>query len=168
MMSLATIDSPAFTLFHVAISLIASLSGIAVTYGLLIAKKIEGMTLVFLISTVATSVTGFFFHREHVLPSHIVGIISLVLLAAAIVALYRFKLRGTWCIVYVIGVVASFYLNVFVLIVQRFLKVPFLHALAPTQTEPAFLVTQGLTLLAFIAIGALSLVRFRPLATSEL
>ena len=165
-MTPAITDSPAFTQFHVAISLIAIFLGIAVMYGLLTAKKLEGVTLLFLVTTVATSVTGFFFHRDHVLPSHIVGIISLVLLGAAIVALYGFHLRGVWRMVYVIGAVASLYLNVFVLIVQSFLKVPFLHTLAPTQTEPAFLAVQGLALLVFLAIGVLSFVRFRPLATA--
>ena len=130
------------------------------------AKKLEGVTLLFLVTTVATSVTGFFFHRDHLLPSHVVGIISLVLLGAVIIALYGFHLRGVWRIVYVIGAVASLYFNVFVLIVQGFLKLPFLHALAPTQTEPAFLAVQGLALLVFLAIGVLSFVRFRPLATA--
>jgi hypothetical protein len=163
-MTQAIMDSPAFTLFHVAISLIAIICGVAVVYGFLAGKRLDGMTLVFLVTTVATSVTGFFFHRDQVLPSHIVGVISLVLLAAAIIALYGLRLRRLWRIVFIVGVVASFYLNVFVLIIQGFLKVPSLHALAPTQTEPPFLAIQGLALVAFAVIGILSLLRFRPRA----
>jgi hypothetical protein len=160
-------DSPAFTLFHVAISLIAIFSGLVVMYGLLAARKLEGVTLLFLVTTVATSVTGFFFHRDHLLPSHVVGMISLVLLGGAIVALYSFHLRGAWRVVYVAGAVASLYLNVFVLIVQSFLKIPFLHALAPTQSsEPAFVAAQGVALLAFVAVGTIAMMCFRPLATA--
>ncbi|HWE07669.1 MAG TPA: hypothetical protein VG274_13230 [Rhizomicrobium sp.] len=160
-------DSPAFTFFHVAISLIAILSGLVVMYGFLAARKLEGVTLIFLVTTVATSVTGFFFHRDHLLPSHIVGAISLLLLASAIVAHYSFHARGAWRIVYVACIVASFYLNVFVLIVQSFQKVPFLHALAPTQSsEPAFVAAQGLALVAFITAGAISLMRFRAPAVA--
>ena len=159
-------DSPAFTFFHVAISLIAILSGFVVVYGFLAARKLEGVTLLFLVTTVATSVTGFFFHRDHLLPSHVVGAISLLLLLGAIVALYSFHARGAWRVVYVVGIVASFYLNVFVLIIQSFQKVPFLHALAPTQSsEPAFVVVQGLALVAFVTVGAMSLMRFRATAT---
>jgi hypothetical protein len=165
-MTAVFMDSPAFTLFHVAISLIAIVAGVAVMYGFLAAKRLDGITLIFLLTTVATSVTGFFFHRDHVLPSHVVGVISLALLAAAIVALYGFHLRGFWRVVFIGGVVASFYLNVFVLIIQGFLKVPSLHALAPTQTEAPFLVIQGLALIVFAAVGVLSLLRFRPAVTA--
>lgn len=158
-------DSQAFTLTHVAISLIGILSGLAVVYGLLTAKKFEGWTFLFLITTVATSVTGFFFHRDHILPSQIVGVISLVLLAGAIIARYNFQMRGSWRVVYVDCAVASLYLNVFVLIVQAFLKIPFLHALAPTaSTEPTFVVVQGLALVIFLVIGFRSVRRFRPRA----
>jgi hypothetical protein len=158
-------DSQAFTLFHVAISLIAILSGLVVLYGLLTGNRMKTLTLLFLLTTVLTSVTGFFFHRDHILPSHIVGIISLVLLAAAIGALYLFELRGFWRIVYVVTAVISLYLNVFVLVVQAFLKVPALHALAPKGAEPPFAVTQGLVLVAFIVLGVLSARRFRPVTT---
>jgi hypothetical protein len=123
---------------------------------------LTGWTLLFLATTVATSVTGFGFHREQLLPSHIVGIISLVLLAVAILALYVFALRGAWRRIYVVTAVASLYLNVFVLIVQGFLKVPALHALAPTQNDPPFAIAQGIALIAFIAIGIAAARRFRP------
>ena len=112
--------------------------------------------------TVATSVTGFGFRRDQLLPSHIVGIISLVLLAVAILALYVYALRGAWRWVYVASAVASLYLNFFVLIVQAFLKVPALHALAPTQNEPPFALVQGIALIAFIALGAVAVRRFHP------
>jgi len=155
-------DSQAFTLLHVAISLIGILSGLPVLYGLLVTNRVSAATLLFLVTTVATSVSGFFFHRAHILPSHIVGIISLVLLTMAIVGLYSFHLRGAWRTIYVICAVTSLYLNVFVLVVQLFLKVPALHSLAPKGSEPPFAIAQGIVLVAFIALGVFALRRFRP------
>jgi hypothetical protein len=155
-------DSQGFTLFHVAISLIAILSGLVVLYGLLTANRMRGMTLLFLLTTVATSVTGYFFHRDHIMPSHIVGAISLLFLCVAIVALYTFRLRGIWRVVYVVGAVASLYLNVFVLIVQAFGKVSFLHVLAPSGSEPPFVIVQVIVLLAFVILGFAAVRRFRP------
>jgi len=155
-------DSQALTLFHVVISLIAIASGLIVLYGLLTANRMAGMTLVFLVTTIATSVTGFFFHRDHLLPSHIVGIISLLVLALTTFALYSGQLRGFWRPVYVIGAVISLYLNVFVLVAQSFLKVPALHALAPNGSEPPFAIAQGIVLVAFIVLGVLAVKRFHP------
>jgi len=155
-------DSQAFTLFHVAISLIAIVAGLIILYGLLTANRMAAMTLVFLVTTIATSVTGFFFHRDHLLPSHIVGIISLVVLALTTFALYSGKLRGFWRPVYVIGAVISLYFNVFVLVVQSFLKVPALHELAPNGSEPPFAIAQGVVLIAFIVLGVLAVKRFHP------
>jgi hypothetical protein len=156
-------DSPLFTLFHVAISLVGILSGVAVAYGLIKDRSFPVLTALFLASTVATSVTGFFFHRDHLLPSHILGIISLLILAPAIYGLYIGQLRGAWRGIYVGGAVTALYFNVFVLIIQSFQKIPPLHALAPTQsTEPAFAATQGVTLILFVAIGIVSLRRFHP------
>jgi len=155
-------DSQAFTLFHFAISLIAIVAGLIVLYGLLTANRMAAMTLVFLVTTIATSVTGFFFHRDHLLPSHIVGIISLVVLALTTFALYSGKLRGFWRPVYVIGAVISLYFNVFVLVVQSFLKVPALHELAPNGSEPPFAIAQGVVLIAFIVLGVLAVKRFHP------
>lgn len=157
-------DSQALTLFHVVISLIAIASGLIVLFGLLTASRMAGMTLVFLVTTIATSVTGFFFHRDHLLPSHIVGIISLVVLALTTFALYSGQLRGFWRSVYVIGAVISLYLNVFVLVAQSFLKVPALHALAPSGSEPPFAIAQGIVLVAFIVLGVLAVKRFHPAA----
>jgi hypothetical protein len=150
------------SLIHVALSLVGILSGLVVVAGMWKSTLLTGWTLLFLATPVATSVTGFGFHREHLLPSHIVGIISLVLLAVAILALYVFALRRAWRWIYVVTAVASLYLNVFVLIAQAFLKVPALHALAPTQNEPPFAIAQGIALVAFIAIGVSAARKFRP------
>jgi len=89
---------------------------------------------------VLTSVSGFGFPFEHLLPSHKVGILSLVILAVAIPARYAFHLAGRWRAIYIVGAATALYLNVFVLVFQSFLKVPALRALAPTQQEPPFLV----------------------------
>jgi hypothetical protein len=160
-------DSQIFTLFHVAISLIGILSGLIVAYGLVTDQRMPFLTAIFLVTTIATSVTGFFFHRDHILPSHILGIISLLLLLPATCGLYLQNLRGFWRPVYVVGAVASLYFNVFVLIIQSFQKIPVLHALAPTQsTEPAFAGAQGVALLLFIMIGAVALRRFQPVIFS--
>ena len=155
-------DSQALVFSHTAISLIAILAGLIVLYGLLTVNRMPAMTLFFLVTTIATSVTGFFFHREQLLPSHIVGILSLVVLAVTVLALYTYRLRGIWRAVYVIGAVISLYLNVFVLVVQSFLKVPALHQLAPQGNEPPFAIAQGVVLLLFIVLGFLAFKRFRP------
>jgi len=144
------------------LSLVGIASGFVVAAGMLKSDRMANWTLLFLAMTVATSVTGFGFRRDQLLPSHIVGIISLVLLAVAILALYVYALRGAWRWVYVASAVASLYLNFFVLIVQAFLKVPALHALAPTQNEPPFALVQGIALIAFIALGAVAVRRFHP------
>src|ERR1700674_2352469 len=120
-----------FTLVHVVISLIGIVAGFIVTFGLLAGKRLNGWTALFLLSTVATSASGFGFPFDHLLPSHKVGILSLVVLAAAILARYGFHLGGAWRSIYVVGAVVALYLNVFVLIVQLFQKVPALKALAP-------------------------------------
>ncbi len=131
-------------------------------YGLLTGKRLDGLTAVFLTTTVLTSVTGFGFPFEHLLPSHKVGIISLVILAVAIPARYVFHLAGKWRAVHVVGAATALYLNVFVLVVQSFLKVPALKALAPTQKEPPFLVAQLLVLLIFATLTVFATVRFHP------
>src|SRR5215472_2119939 len=113
-------DSQAFTLFHVAISLIGIASGLVVLYGLLNSATMPATTAVFLVTTVLTSLTGYFFHRDHILPSHIVGAISLALLVGALAAYYAFRLGGFWRPVYVVTAVMALYLNVFVLVVQSF------------------------------------------------
>ncbi len=147
---------------HVAISLVGILSGLVVLYGLLTANRMDGWTLLFLATTVATSVTGFFFPLNGFTPAIGVGILSLVILAVTIPARYRFHLSGGWRRIYVIGSVVALYLNVFVLVVQSFLKVPALHALAPQGNEPPFAIAQGIVLLLFVVAGFLSVRRFHP------
>ena len=155
-MSLAT-----YTLVHVLISLVGIGSGLVVLFGLVAAKRLERWTAVFLATTVATSVTGFGFPFDHLLPSHKVGFISLVVLAIAIAARYAFRLRGAWRHVYVAGAALALYLNVFVGVVQSFLKVPVLKALAPTQTEPPFVVSKGIVLVLFVGLAIIAAIRFR-------
>jgi hypothetical protein len=150
-----------FTQFHVMLSLLGILSGIIVVFGMLGSNRMPAMTAIFLASTVATSVTGFLFHFASFGPPEIVGVISLVVLAAAVAALYVFKLAGRWRLIYVVSAVFALYLNAFVGVVQTFQKVPFFHALAPTQAEPPFAVAQGIVLLAFIALGVAAAKKFQ-------
>jgi hypothetical protein len=150
-----------FTLAHVVISLIGIASGLVVSLGMLTGKRMDGWTALFLASTVATSGTGFGFPFDHVLPSHIVGGISLVVLAVAGYARYGARLAGGWRAVYVISAIVALYLNVFVLVVQLFRRVPALTALAPTQSEPPFAIAQGAVLVLFIALGVPATKRFR-------
>jgi hypothetical protein len=150
-----------FTFVHVLLSLAGIGSGLIVILGLLSGKRLDGWTALFLASTVATSVTGFLFPFDHLLPSHKVGFISLVVLAIAILARYAFHLAGAWRGIYVVFAAVALYLNVFVAVVQAFLKVPALKAMAPTQTEPPFLVAQISVLVIFIALTILAAIRFR-------
>jgi hypothetical protein len=150
-----------FTLLHVLISLAGIGSGFIVVYGLLTGKRLDGWTAIFLATTVLTSLTGFLFPVEHLLPSHIVGIISLVVLAIAILARYGLHLSGAWRWVYVVCSVLALYLNSFVAVVQSFLKVPALKALAPTQKEPPFLVVQLIVMALFIVLGILAVKKFQ-------
>jgi hypothetical protein len=152
----------AFTQFHVIISLIAIASGIVVALGMLGARLMPTMTTLFLATTVATSVTGFMFPTPFD-AADVIGIISLVFLALAILALYSYKLAGAWRGVYVVSALISLYLNCFVLIVQSFQKIPFFHALAPTGKEPPFAVAQGVLLILFIGLGVAAFKKFRPL-----
>src|SRR5262245_44931022 len=157
------------TAAHVVISLIAIVSGAVVCYGLIAAKRLNLWTVVFLATTVLTSVTGFiFFPIERFTPAIGVGIVSLFVLAVAIVARYYYRLAGRWRAAYVISSVVAFYFNVFVLVAQLFDKVPALKALAPTQSEPPFAVAQLVVLLAFVAIGVVGTKRFRVEQTSPL
>jgi hypothetical protein len=150
----------AFTLFHVVLSLIGIGAGFVVVYGLLGSKLYEGWTKLFLFTTLATSATGFLFPFHKFLPSHGVGIVSLIVLAIAIPAWYRFRLSGGWRRTYVVTSVIALYLNVFVLFAQLFQKVPALRTLAPTQTEPPFLFTQLTVLLGFIILAIWAAMKF--------
>jgi len=158
-MSLSTI-----TAVHVVISLIGIVSGFIVLSGLLGSNRMPGMTAIFLLSTILTSLTGFMFPFEKLLPSHMVGVISLVLLLVACIALYAMRLSGAWRSIYAVTALVSLYLNVFVLVIQAFLKIPVLTAVAPGNppSGPVFAVVQGIVLLFFIIaiIGAVR--RFRP------
>ena len=155
------VSTSTFTLVHVLISLIGIGSGLIALYGLLNGKLLSGWTPLFLVSTVLTSVTGFLFPVEHLLPSHKVGILSLIVLAIAIAALYLFHLAGKWRAIYVISALMALYLNCLVAVVQSFLKIPALHARAPNGNEPPFLVAQTIVLLIFIALGIFATKRFR-------
>ncbi|MGT2440735.1 hypothetical protein ACU4GH_38675 [Bradyrhizobium betae] len=151
----------AFTLLHVAISLVGIAAGFVAAAGLLRSNMSRGWTLLFLATTILTSLTGFLFPVASLLPSHVVGLISLVLLAIASFALYRKHLSGSWRAIFVVTALVSLYLNVFVLIIQSFLKVPALKALAPTQTEPAFVAVQAAALLLFVLLAVFAVIRFR-------
>lgn len=155
-MSLST-----FTMLHVLISLIGIVSGLLVVYGLLRGKRFDGATALFLVTTILTSVTGFLFPFEHLLPSHVLGVLSLVALAIAVYARYSRHMTGAWRTTYVISAVVALYFNVFVLVAQIFMKVPAVHALAPTQKEPPFLVSQLIVMVIFIALGILAVKKFR-------
>ena len=155
----------AFTTLHVIISLIGIVSGLVVLSGLFGSNRMPGITALFLLTTILTSATGFLFPFEKLLPSHMIGILSLVLLAIACIALYAMKLSGAWRWIYVVTAMIALYLNVFVLVIQSFLKVPALTALAPGNppSGPVFAVVQGIVLLFFVIaiIGAVR--RFRPM-----
>jgi len=149
-----------FTLVHVAISLVAIVTGYLVIYDMLNARESRPVTLTFLVTTVLTSLTGFGFPVNRILPAHVIAVISLVALGVALVGRYVHRLAGKWRAIYVLSAVFAQYLDVFVLIVQGFLKVPALHALAPSQSEPAFALVQGANLVAFVAMGGLAVKRF--------
>ena len=151
----------AYTLFHVIISLLGIFSGLIVVFGMLTGKRLDGWTKFFLVTTVATSVTGFFFPVNHFMPSHGVGILSILVLAVAIYALYSRHLAGAWRKIYVIGATIALYLNVFVGIVQSFQKIPALKALAPTQAEPPFKFTQLTVLVLFAVVAIVAAIKFR-------
>jgi len=157
-----------YTLLHVIISLIGIFSGLVVLFGLLSAKHLDGWTKWFLITTVLTSVTGFFFPFHGFTPAIGVGIISLLVLAGAIYARYPRQLAGHWRWIYVVTAVIALYFNVFVAVVQAFEKVPALKVMAPTQTEPPFKLTQLVVLALFVVLGIVAAIRFRnePIRTT--
>src|SRR3954466_6940985 len=156
-----------FVLVHVIISLVGIAAGFIVMFGMLGSNRMPGWTAIFLLFTILTSATGFLIPplvSDKLLPSHVIGTLSLVLLAIACFALYGRKLAGAWRWVYVLTALIALYLNVFVLVIQSFLKIGPLHALAPSvpPSEPAFVVVQGIVLMFFVVavIGAIR--RFRP------
>src|SRR3979411_1366397 len=159
-----------FILVHVIISLIGIVAGFVVMFGLLNSNRVPGWTAIFLLFTILTSATGFLIPpllSEKLLPSHVIGILSLVLLAIACIALYGMKLSGAWRWIYAVTAMVSLYLNIFVLIIQGFLKVPALTALAPGNppSGPVFAVVQGVVLLFFVLVIIGAIRRFRPTPT---
>jgi hypothetical protein len=154
----------AFTTLHVVISLIAIVAGLIVMFAMMDAKKAPGLTAIFLIFTILTSVTGFMFPFNGVTPGILIGILSMILLAIACVALYSMNLAGAWRGIYVLTALVSLYLNVFVLVIQSFLKIPPLHELAPGNPPagPSFAVAQGLVLVFFVIMIIQVWRRFRP------
>jgi hypothetical protein len=153
-----------FTAIHVLLSLIGVASGLVALFGLITANSMSSSTLLFLLTTLATSVTGFFFPFHGFTPALGVGILSVFILIAAIAARYRFRLTGAWRWVYVVGAVTALYFNSFVLVVQAFLKIPGLHVLAPTGSERQFVLAQVLVLAFYLVTGALAIKGFRHAA----
>jgi hypothetical protein len=151
-----------FTLIHTLISLVAIVAGLVVVGGLMAGARLDGWTGLFLVTTALTSITGFGFPFTKLLPSHDVGILSLVLLVPVILARYRKHLEGAWRGVYVVGSVLVLYLNVFVLVNQLFRRIPALIVLAPNQKEPPFVMTQLLVMALFVPLGVAAFRRFRP------
>src|SRR3984957_2557084 len=158
-MSLAT-----FTLVHVIISLIGIASGILVLFGLLGSSRMPGMTAIFLLTTILTNATGFLFPFEGFKPSYVIATLSLVLLLIACIALYGMKLSGAWRWIYAVTALLSLYFNCFVLVIQSFLKIPALTALAPGNppSGPVFAVVQGIVLVFFVLMIIGAVRRFRP------
>ncbi len=156
---------PTLTFLHVFISLVGILSGIVVVLGMLASNRLNSWTGLFLTSTVLTSVTGFiFFPFLKLMPSYILGILSLIALTFALFARYTRHMAGGWRRTYVITAIIALYFNVFVLIAQMFMKVPALHELAPTGSEPPFLVSQIICMVVFIVVGIIAVRRFHPAA----
>ena len=151
----------AFTTLHVVISLIGIATGLAWLAGLARGRHFASWAAVFLVTTIATSVTGFLFPNLKIGPPVIFGIVSLVVLAPVVLALYRFDLAGPWRWVYICGGAFALYLNCVVLVVQSFQKLAFLKPLAPTQSEPPLLAAQGAVLVIIVAATILALRRFR-------
>jgi len=151
-----------FTLVHVIISLVGIVTGLIVLFGMFGGHRMSGITALFLLTTILTSVTGFLFPISGFTPAIGVGIISLAILALALLGLYGFRLAGAWRWIYVVSAVIALYLNVFVLVVQSFQKLAFLQPLAPTQSEPPFQIAQGIVLLLFIVGGIVAVRRFHP------
>jgi hypothetical protein len=162
------IPTTTFLQIHVVLSLIGIGSGFVVLYGLVSGKSSGVWTALFLVTTVLTSITGFPLPPFGFDPPRAVGVISLILLTVAVVAAYGFHLGGPWRSAYILTAVAALYLNVFVGVIQAFRRLWFLQPLAPTQSEPPFLITQLAVLGIFLALGVLALIRFRPNATPRI
>ena len=150
------------TIIHTLISLVGIVAGFVVLGGMFRGERVCCWTEVFLYFTIATSVTGFFFPFHGLTPAHVVGLISLVILALAVHALWGEQLRGGWRAVYVVCAVLAQWFNVFVLVAQLFNKIPFLHRLAPHGDEPPFGIAEGVVLVLFIWITVVAVRNFKP------
>lgn len=155
-------DITPLTLVHVILSLIGILTGFVAVFGMIAGKRLDGWTAIFLVTTTLTSITGFLLPFHKLLPSHILGIISLVVLAVAIPARYLKQLAGPWRKTYAITATIALYLNVFVLVAQLFMKVPALHAMAPNGSEPPFLVSQIVVMAVFVVLAIAAAIKFHP------
>jgi hypothetical protein len=156
------LDLATFTTIHTALSLVALASGIIVVIGLIDSKPLPIWNALFLATAFATNASGFGFPVSAILPSHAVAAVALVVLALTMLAYYGFHLSGGWRTVYVVGVVVSVYLDVFVAIAQAFKHVPALTALAPTGSEPPFAVAQAIGLAIFVVLAVWAAIRFHP------
>jgi len=156
------IPTDIFLDIHVALSLIALVLGLIVLYGLLSGEVLGVWTALFLLAMILTSVTGFPLPPFGLDPPRMVGILSLVLLAIAVLAIYVFRLRCAWRWIYVVTAMVALYLDAFVGVIQAFAKLTFLHTLAPTQSEPPFVIVQVIVLVIFVALGVLAVRRFHP------
>jgi hypothetical protein len=154
-------DITTFTLIHVVLSLAGLVTGLAAAGGLVAGQRLPRWTTVFLVTTIATNVTGYGFPFVTLLPSHIVGGISLLVLAVVLVAHHVKHFAGRWRSTYAAGVVLTTYLNAFVLVAQLFRRIPALIVSAPTQSEPPFAVTQLLVLALFVWLGRAAVKGFR-------
>ena len=148
--------------FHVLVSLVEMVVGLIVLYGLLTGQAFGAWTALFFIVAILTSVTGFPLAPFGFDPPRAVGILTLVLLAIAVGAYYLFRLAGAWRWIYVVTALMALYLDVFVGVIQSFMKIPAVHALAPTQSEPPFLVAQAVVLALFVALGFVAVRKFHP------
>lgn len=159
---------PAFTLTHVIISLVAIGAGVVVLLGMLANDRLPGWTALFLLTTAVTSITGFFFLgvQPKFGPPHVFGVVTLVVMVPVLLGRYALGMRGWWRPIYIVGVLFVFWLNVVVAVIQFFQKFAFLQPLAPTQSEPPFLITQVVMLAIFVVVGLFALIRFRPAAAS--
>lgn len=151
----------AFTAFHVLLSLVGIVAGFVVIAGMMSSKRLDGWTTIFLDTTIATSVTGYMFPVDRIMPAHILGALSLIVLTIAVLGRRRLHLSDGWRRAYVISSVTALYFNVFVLVVQMFQKIPALKALAPTQAEPPFQIAQLIVLVTFLALGTRATMKFR-------
>lgn len=154
--------------FHVGISFVGILTGLIVLYGMLRNERMTGWTAAFLAATLITTLTGFLFPISVFTPALGVGIVSTLVMAVCLVARYGYRLAGRWRAVYVFTAILALWLNVFVLIVQAFLKVDAFNALAPNGNEPPFLIAQAVVLGLFVIGGFLALRRFHPVPGATL